>query len=94
MSPAKLNITLQSNFVRTELETGERMLAQAVIQKNLHEDESAAESLTMARVALSGAVRHLTIAKLPSGETKDLRQNIRELRRGIETFERGANLIA
>jgi len=90
MSPAKRNITLQVGFVRTELETGHRMLALAGRQRRLHEDEAAMESLSMARMALSGAQDHLIAVNLPRSETKGIVREIRELRRQTAAFEADA----
>jgi hypothetical protein len=87
LSPAKLNTRLQGDFVRTELETGHRMLALAMDQRTLHEDDAAVQSLSLSRVALSGAERHLATVKLPRVEAKELLRDVRELGRRIEGFE-------
>lgn len=91
MSPARLNSTLQADFVRTELETGHRMLAWAINQRSFRADDDAIESLSLARVALSGAERHLATVTLPRKETKELLRNVHDLRRQIESFEAGAH---
>jgi hypothetical protein len=92
-SPAELNIALQSNFVRTELETGHRMLTLAAKQRNMREDDSARQSLSMALVALSGAERHLASVTLPRMETTELRRNVGELRRRIDGFDSSARSV-
>jgi hypothetical protein len=89
LSPAKLSSALQEDFVRTELETGHRMLALAGEQENLHEDDAARQSLNMAHIALSGAERHLAAVNLAATETAVLSQDLAELRRRIEAFQGG-----
>jgi len=86
LSPAKLNLTLQSDFVRTELETGHKMLAMAIDQRSMEANDAANDSLDMARVALTGAERHLEAVNLPARETKGLYRDLRELRRQIQGF--------
>ena len=89
MSPAKLSDRLQSDFVRTELETGYKMLRLAMEQRNSQERDAAAQSLSLARVALAGAVEHLAAINLPRDENRELSHGVRELRRAIEHFENG-----
>jgi hypothetical protein len=91
LSPAEQSTLLQENFVKTELETGHRMLKLAVEQRDRDEHESAMESLTLARVALSGAEEHLAAVKLPPHETREILPEVRRLRNQIENFERGAD---
>ncbi len=66
------------------------MLALAIDQRTLHEDDAAVQSLSLSRVALSGAERHLAIVTLPRTETKELLRDVRELARRIEGFEGAA----
>jgi len=89
LSPVILSSALQEDFVRTELETGHRMLELAIKQRDLQEFDAAAHSLTLAKVALSGAHRHLSAVKLPGSETKEIYSQVRELRRQIESFDGG-----
>jgi hypothetical protein len=63
------------------------MLALAIDQRTLHEDDAAVQSLNLSRVALSGAERHLATVTLPRVETKELLRDVRELGRRIEGFE-------
>jgi len=86
LSPAKLSCTLQEDFVRTELETGYRMLTQAAAQQDLHQDEAVTQSISLARLALSGAERHLAAVNLAAAETEGLYQDLGELRRRIDAF--------
>ena len=86
-SPAILSSALQEDFVRTELETGHRMLELAIKQKGLGEHDAAAQSLSLAHVALSGAQEHLSAVKLPRSQTKEMYRQVRELRRQIEDFD-------
>ena len=87
MSPARLSTTLQENFVKSELETGHRMLALGKDQRKLRQQEAARQSLDLARVALSGAERHLEAVNLPQIERDELSHDVDQLRREIETFE-------
>lgn len=87
MTPEKRNITLQESFVRTELEDGQKALASACRHRELRQDDTALESLRLARVALSGAERHLAAVILPRSAAKHLFQGIRDLRIQIERFE-------
>jgi len=87
LSPAKHSTALQLSFVRTELETGHRMLALAGKQRDLLEHDAAAQSLSMAWLALSGAENHLAAVKLPRREAKQILPEVRELRRRIAAFD-------
>ena len=89
MSPAKHSTALQIGFVRNELETGYRMLALATRQRDLHEDDAAAQSLGMAHLALSGAENHLAAVNLPRREAKQILRETGELRRRIAAFGGG-----
>jgi hypothetical protein len=89
MSPAKHSTALQVDFVRTELETGHRMLALAARQRDLQEDDAAVESLGMARLSLSGAENHLAAVNLPRQEAKQIVREVGELRRRLEAFDGG-----
>ncbi|HTQ58290.1 MAG TPA: hypothetical protein VMI94_27700 [Bryobacteraceae bacterium] len=89
MSPAKLSNTLQAGFVRTELETGHRMLAAAIGQRRAGQDATAAQSLDLARLALAGAERHLSAVSLPGGAAGELEHWLEELRGRIHEFEAG-----
>jgi hypothetical protein len=91
VSPARLNVTLQGDFVRTEVETGLRMLALARQQQRRRQDEAARESLNLAKVALSGAERHLAAVSLPPAETRELSRDLRVLRRRLEAAGSGAS---
>jgi hypothetical protein len=89
LSSATLNIALQTDFVRTELETGRRMLGLAAQQRSLQDHEAAMQSFNMACVALTGAERHLALAKLPLAATREVVPQVRELRQQIAAFEGG-----
>ena len=90
MSSANTNIRLQRAFVKTELETGYRMLDLAAMQRRLHKEDDAVESLSLALVALTGAERHMADVKLPRTETRDIFRQARQLRNQIDGFERHA----
>jgi len=90
LSSASTNIRLQRAFVKTELETGYRMLGLAVAQRRLHKEDDVVESLSLALVALTGAERHMAEVKLPRTETRDIVQRARELRDQIDGFDKRA----
>jgi hypothetical protein len=88
-----MSTELQANFVETELETGHKMLEQAIRQRSQYDNESASQSLSLARLALSGAQEHLDTVKLPRIETKEILQDAAQLRKQIESFERTADTL-
>jgi hypothetical protein len=87
LSSANTNLRLQTDFVMTELETGYRMLGLAVAQRGLRREDDAAQSLSLALVALTGAERHMVEVKLPRTKTRDIVRRARELRDRIDGFE-------
>jgi len=76
--------------VRTELETGHRMVEQAIKQRGQEEHDGTMQSLSLARVALTGAERHLAAVDLPQRDKRSLLADARELRRRIEGLEKSA----
>ncbi len=92
MSPAKLSNTLQEDFVKTELETGQKMLARAARQRSEGEQDAASESLSLARIALNGAEEHTAAVSLPEGAVQSIEKESEKLRRQITAFEKEAGL--
>ena len=89
MSPAKLSEKLQEDFVRTELETGHRMLALAIQQRSSNDYEAAEQSMGLARVALSGAEEHLESVKIPQADEEKIMEDVRQLRNQIQAYDGG-----
>jgi hypothetical protein len=87
LSSEGTNLTLQTNFVTTELQTARRMLDWAVARRSHHEHEGAMESLGLARVALSGAEQHMSIVKLPADRVASIKREARELWHRIQSLE-------
>jgi hypothetical protein len=90
MSPGETNITLQTNFVRREVQTGRRMLDSAITQRKRRQNRAAMESLGMANVALSVAKRHLAAVKLPVRVTRGIMRELRQCERRIRGFTKPA----
>ena len=87
MSSQGINTTLQTNFVRTEVQIARRMLRSAAKCLSDRQHDGARESLGMAQVALSGAEKHMAVVKLPAGKTKTIKREVRELWRRIRGIE-------
>ena len=87
MSSTETYVHLQENFIKTELETGRKMLRQALRQRRMRQNERAMDSWRMARLALSGAETHMAAVGLPREVVTRMNRGAAQLRRLIAAFE-------